>query len=42
MNHLKRISDALRAHGLEAMLLTSDPNCFWATFFHGEGVVLVK
>ncbi len=41
MNHFKRISDALRERGLDAMLLTSDPNCFWATYFHGEGVTLV-
>ena len=41
MNHFQRISDALRGRGLEAMLLTSDPNCFWATYFHGEGVAFV-
>ena len=41
MNHFQRISDALRGRGLDAMLLTSDPNCFWATYFHGEGVTLV-
>ena len=41
MNHLDRIENALERNGLDAMLLTSDPNCFWATYFHGEGVTLV-
>ena len=41
MNHLDRIENALERYGLDAMLLTSDPNCFWATYFHGEGVTLV-
>ena len=35
MNHLDRIENALERYGLDAMLLTSDPNCFWATYFHG-------
>ncbi len=41
MNHLDRIENVLERNGLDAMLLTSDPNCFWATYFHGEGVTLV-
>ena len=41
MNHLDRIANALDKYELDAMLLTSDPNCFYATYFHGEGVTLV-
>ena len=41
MNHLERIAQALEAEGLDAMMLTSDHNCFYATYFHGEGVTLV-
>jgi len=41
MNHLDRIAVALDKYGLDAMLLSSDANCFYATYFHGEGVTLV-
>ena len=39
MNHLKRI--AAHLDGLDAMLLTSEANCYYATGFMGEGVALV-
>ena len=39
MNHLLRISQALGE--LEALLLTSDSNCFYATGFMGEGMALI-
>ena len=39
MNHLKQI--AAHLDGLDAMLLTSEANCYYATGFMGEGVALV-
>ena len=39
MNHLKRI--AAHLDGLDAMLLTSEANCYYATGFMGEGIALV-
>ncbi|MBE6989273.1 MAG: aminopeptidase P family protein [Ruminococcaceae bacterium] len=41
MTHLERIANELDHYGLDAMLLTSDASCFYATYFHGEGVTLV-
>jgi Xaa-Pro aminopeptidase len=41
MNHLDRIAGALDRYGLDAMMLTGEANCFYATYFHGEGVTLV-
>ena len=39
MNHLEHI--AAHLDGLDAMLLTSEANCYYATGFMGEGVALV-
>lgn len=41
MNHLKKIAAKLPEHGLDAMLITSEPGEFYAIGFHGEGVALV-
>lgn len=41
MNHLKQIAAKLADHGVDAMLVTSEPGEFYAAGFHGEGVVLV-
>ncbi len=41
MNHLNRIANALDDYGLDAMMLTGEANCFYATYFHGEGVTLI-
>ena len=39
MNHLEHI--AAHLDGLDAMLLTSEANCYYATGFMGEGIALV-
>ena len=39
MNHLEHI--AAHLGGLDAMLLTSEANCYYATGFMGEGIALV-
>ena len=39
MNHLEQI--AAHLDGLDAMLLTSEANCYYATGFMGEGIALV-
>ena len=39
MNHLEHIATHL--DGLDAMLLTSEANCYYATGFMGEGIALV-
>ena len=41
MDHLRTIAAALAEHGLDAMLLTSEPGERYAVGFHGEGAVLV-
>ena len=40
MNHLQRIAQAMPRE-LDALMLTSQANCFYATYFHGEGVALI-
>ena len=39
MNHLEHI--AAHLDGLDAILLTSEANCYYATGFMGEGIALV-
>ena len=41
MNHLKQIAAKLDEYKLDAMLITSDPGEYYATGFHGEGMVIV-
>ena len=41
MNHLKQIAAKLDEHGLDAMLILSDPGEYYAIGFHGEGAVVV-
>lgn len=41
MNHLQNIAAKLKDHGLDAMLITSEPGEFYAVGFHGEGVALI-
>lgn len=41
MNHLKKIASLLPEYDLEALLITSGPNEFYAVGFRGEGYVLV-
>lgn len=41
MNHLKKIAALLPEYHLEALLITSAPNEFYAVGFRGEGYVLV-
>ncbi len=41
MNHIKQIAAKLEEHGLNAMLITSEPGEFYAVGFHGEGVTLI-
>ena len=41
MNHLKKIAEKLPEHGLDAMLIVSEPGERYAVGFQGEGYVLV-
>ena len=41
MNHLERIARAMPEEW-DAILLTTQANCFYATYFHGEGVALIS
>ena len=41
MNHLKKIQEALRSQGKEALLITSEANEFYAVGFKGEGWTLI-
>ena len=41
MTHFEKIAARLNEHGLDAMLITSEPGEFYAMGFHGEGVALI-
>ena len=41
MNHLNQIAEKLPDHGLDAMLIVSEPGERYAVGFLGEGYVLV-
>lgn len=41
MTHFEHIAHHLLDHGLDALLVTSEPGEFYAMGFHGEGVALV-
>ena len=41
MTHFEKIAAQLKARGLDAMLVTSEPGEFYAMGFHGEGVALI-
>lgn len=41
INHMSQIAGKLNKNGIDAMLITSEPGEFYATGFHGEGVVLI-
>lgn len=41
MNHIEQIAARLPEYGLDAVLITSEPNEFYAVGFHGEGVALI-
>ena len=41
MNHLQRIAQAMPPE-MDAVMLTGQANCFYATFFHGEGVAFIS
>lgn len=42
MNHIKQIAGKLEEHGLDAMLVTSEPGERYAVGFHGEGLALIS
>lgn len=42
MNHIKQIAGKLDEHGLDAMLVTSQPGERYAVGFHGEGLALIS
>lgn len=42
MNHIKQIAGKLEEHGLDAMLVTSEPGERYALGFHGEGLALIS
>ncbi len=41
MNHIQKIAEKLPEHGLDAMLVVSEPGERYALGFHGEGMLLV-
>ncbi|MDE6260141.1 MAG: Xaa-Pro peptidase family protein [Oscillospiraceae bacterium] len=41
MTHFEKIAAGLKARGLDAMLVTSEPGEFYAMGFHGEGAALI-
>lgn len=41
MNHLRKIAAALAQKNLDALLISGESNEFYATGFHGEGLVLI-
>lgn len=41
MTHFEKIAAQLKARGLDAMLITSEPGEFYAMGFHGEGMAFI-